>query len=237
MLRETAEKGLEKNEFMCFQGRNRDPGFPPQLRQAGGSICGHLQFNRRRREGGRGKWQFVSQGLFRLRQTNPKPLPPGPGNSWDRENLLLQSGACRRPVSARPAPDGVCSPTRPPGRAGGRATGLRDPRRGQPCAPPAQGEGSPMHSARWDVNPRPECQPQRRHSEEPRVTEGRDRGGDKGVVAGEHNESKGVQRSCSAPESGDPAPRSPCDMGTGGRGRGCCTWTSALEYTCQPGNR
>lgn len=123
------------------------------------------------------------------------------------------------------------------GLPGGRATEMRDPRRGQPCAPPAQGEGSPMHSARWDVNPRPECQPQRRHSEEPRVTEGRDHGGDKGVVAGEHNESKGVQRSCSAPKSRDPAPRSSCDMGTGGRGRGCCTWTSALEYTCQPGNR
>lgn len=143
MLRETAEKGLEKNEFMCFQGRNRDPGFPPQLRQAGGSICGHLQFNRRRGEGGRGKWQFVSQGLFRLRQTNPKPLPPGPGNSWDRENLLLQSGASRRPVSARPAPDGVCSPARPPGRAGrqldcgirGAVSPVRPPRRvkGVPC--------------------------------------------------------------------------------------------------------
>jgi hypothetical protein len=111
MLRETGEKGLEKRIHVI-------PGAEPRPRfsipaSAGRSVCGHLQFNRRLGEGGRGKWQFVSQGLFLLKKNKtPKPLPPESGNSWDRETLVLQSGACRRPVSARPAPLGVCSSAR-----------------------------------------------------------------------------------------------------------------------------
>lgn len=167
MLSKTAEKGLEKR-IHVIPGAEPRPGFPTPA-SAGGSICGHLQFNRRRGEGGQGKWRFVSQGLFRLRQTNSKPLPPGSGNSWDRENL--QTPGFR-------ATGALWRLSWPPGREGNSSTG---PAAVSTVYPP---RGSPIHSAPWDVNSKTECQPQRLDGVELRVAEDRRWGGKRGGHGG-----------------------------------------------------
>lgn len=151
--RDSRENTREKR-IRRFQGRNRDLGFPSQLRQDAKSVSIFSLTDVAEKGDGEGSGSLCPRGSS-SRKTNPKPLPSGSGNSRDRETLLLQSGACRRPVSARPAPVVVCSPARSPGPV----IRARDRRRGQPCAPASQSGGGTIHSAPWDVNPRRECLP------------------------------------------------------------------------------
>lgn len=69
-----------------------------------------------REKGGRRKWQFVSQGLFRLFLPPPKTYkltPPAlvTENSWDRKNVVSKSGCLRTPGFRRAEAAGRCPPT------------------------------------------------------------------------------------------------------------------------------
>lgn len=92
--------------------------------------------------GGGGKWQFVSQGFFRLFSPPPKTnklSPPASGvteNSGDRENVLPKSGRLRTPGSR-----GAGARWRPQPNAAPRGR-LQAPAR--PWSPPA---ASPRASA------------------------------------------------------------------------------------------
>lgn len=115
-------------------------------------------------------------------------------------------------------------------RAGGQLE--RGTRGDQHCVPSSR-EPHPFCSMGCQPQAGVPCQPQRLDGVELRVAENRRWSGQTGWTRGKQNESEGMRRFGSAPVSGNPAPRSPRDIGT----RGHRTWTSALVHTCQPGNR
>lgn len=164
-------------------------------------------------KGDEGSGSLCPKGSSALGKQTQSPFLQGQGTRGTVKT-------CRHRVSAR------WSLSWPPGREGNSSAG---PAAVSTVYPP---RGSPIHSAPWDVNPRPEC-----HASldgvELRVAEDRRWSGQAGWTRGKQNESEGMRRFGSTPVSGNPASRSPRDIGT----RGHRTWTSALVHTCQPGNR
>lgn len=138
MLQETVEKGLEKR-IHVIPGAELRPRFSI-LASADHPVCEHLQFNRRFGEGRRGKWQFVSQGLFLLKKNK-------------LQSPFLQGQETRGTVKTSfsdPAPADARFPR-------GRRPLASAVRRGDSRT--GSGGRSTVHSAPWDVNPRRERLP------------------------------------------------------------------------------